>query len=144
MHIETNVCDNLLGNIFYIDGKTKDTDKARMDLYDLNIKHELHLYKDGDKCLKPPAAYTLTPSERKLFASFIKSVKFPNGFASNLKKNVTTTDGKLMGLKSHDCHVIMQRLLALGVRSLMKKEIQDTVTESCVIFFYSYAQEHCM
>ena len=61
MHIETNVCDNLLGNIFYIDGKTKDTDKARMDLYDLNIKHELHLYKDGDKWLKPPAIYTLTP-----------------------------------------------------------------------------------
>ena len=133
MHIE-NVCDNLLGTILNIDGKTKDTDKARMDLYDLNIKHELHLYKDGDKCLKPPAAYTLTPSERKLFASFIKSVKFPNGFASNLKKNVTTTDGKLMGLKSHD--IIIQRLLALGVRSLMKKEIQDTVTESCVIFFY--------
>ena len=112
----------------------KDTDKARTDLYDLNIKHKLYLYKDGDKWLKPPMAYTLTPSKRKLFALFLNSIKFPDGFASNLKKDVTTTDRKLTGLKSHDYHIIMQCLLAPDVRLLLKKEIRDTITELCNFF----------
>jgi len=35
MHIEKNVCDNLLGTLLNIEGKTKDTTNARLDLQDL-------------------------------------------------------------------------------------------------------------
>ncbi|XP_060966207.1 uncharacterized protein LOC133034815 [Cannabis sativa] len=41
-----------------IDGKSKDTDKARMDLQDLQIRRELWLYEDRNgKWKKPPASY---------------------------------------------------------------------------------------
>ena len=53
--------------------------------------------------MKPPSSYTLTPSERKRFTEFFISVRFPDGFAGNLKKNVTAY-GRLTGLNSHDCH----------------------------------------
>ena len=43
MHIEKNVCDNLIGTMLDILDKSKDTTKAHMDLKDLNIRKELHL-----------------------------------------------------------------------------------------------------
>ena len=49
------------------------------------------------------------------------------------QKNVTP-DGKLTGLKSHDCHVIMQRLLALGIRPFLPKPVRETFVELCNFF----------
>lgn len=133
MHVEKNVCDSLLRTILDQE-RTKDTLNARRDLADLNIRPELHLYKDGNKLIKPAAEYTLTPNDRRSFLKFIKSVKFPDGFASNLIKNVTDNDTKITGLKSHDCHVIMQRLLPVGVRAYLRKDIADTIIEVCNFF----------
>ncbi len=38
MHIEKNVCEALLGTVLGIEGKSKDTDKARLDLMDLQVR----------------------------------------------------------------------------------------------------------
>ncbi|KAL5542684.1 hypothetical protein UlMin_010394 [Ulmus minor] len=63
-----------------------------------------------------------------------KRVKFPDGFASNMSKKVAQNDSRLLGLKSHDCHVIMQRLLPVGCRSLVTKNIWSTIVELCTFF----------
>ncbi|CAL1411660.1 unnamed protein product [Linum trigynum] len=42
MHIEKNVCDNVLGTIMNLKGKTKDTMKARLDLVEMKLRAELH------------------------------------------------------------------------------------------------------
>ena len=42
MHIEKNVCDSVLGTLLNINGKTKDTYKARLDLEYMGIRKELH------------------------------------------------------------------------------------------------------
>ncbi|XP_073224719.1 uncharacterized protein [Cicer arietinum] len=42
MHIEKNVCDNIIGTLLHLDGKSKDNDKARYDLVDMNIRSQLH------------------------------------------------------------------------------------------------------
>lgn len=44
MHAEMNVCDNIIGTLLNIEVKTKDTNKARLDLLDMNIREELHLH----------------------------------------------------------------------------------------------------
>ena len=85
--------------------------------------HELHMYKDGNKLMKSAAEYTFSEANRRKFYRFIISVKFSDGFASNLSKNIAQNDSRLFGLKSHDCHVIMQRLLPVGFRSLVSKNI---------------------
>ncbi|XP_062099915.1 uncharacterized protein LOC133805775 [Humulus lupulus] len=107
MHIEKNICDSVVGTIFSIDGKSKDTEKARLDLQDLNIRKQLHMKKKGNKWFKPVACYTLSAKERQEFCTFIKSVKFPDGYAANISRNVNMKDGKLFGLKSHDCHILL-------------------------------------
>ena len=40
MHIEKNVYDSIYGTLLDIEGKTKDTYKARLDLFDMNIIKE--------------------------------------------------------------------------------------------------------
>ncbi|GMJ08090.1 hypothetical protein HRI_004478200 [Hibiscus trionum] len=82
MHIEKNICDNLLGTMLNIEGKTKDNVSARLDLEDMKIKKELHLKKmDDGSYLMPVACYTLSKEERKKFCCFLKSVKFPDRYA---------------------------------------------------------------
>ncbi|KAL5563440.1 hypothetical protein UlMin_033187 [Ulmus minor] len=134
MHIEKNVCDSLLGTLLADPHKSKDTDNARRDLANLGIRQELHLFEDGNKLMKPAADYTFSEGNRRKFCRFIRSVKFPDGFASNLSKNVAQNDSRLLGLKSHDCHVIMQRLLPVGCRSLVSKNIWGTIVELCMFF----------
>ncbi|KAL5579094.1 hypothetical protein UlMin_011536 [Ulmus minor] len=134
MHIKKNVCDSLLGTLLGDPHKSKDTDNARRDLAKLGIRHELHLFEDGNKLMKPAADYTFSEANRRKFCRFIRSVKFPDGFASNLSKNVAQNDSRLLGLKSHDCHVIMQRLLPVGCRSLVNKNIWSTIVELCTFF----------
>ncbi|XP_039119135.1 uncharacterized protein LOC120255365 [Dioscorea cayenensis subsp. rotundata] len=42
MHIEKNVCENIVGTLLNIDGKSKDNLKCRLDLVDMGIRRELH------------------------------------------------------------------------------------------------------
>ncbi|TYK26336.1 uncharacterized protein E5676_scaffold2256G00130 [Cucumis melo var. makuwa] len=70
MHIEKNVCDNLVGTLLNIKGKTKDTTNARLDLQDLKIRKDLHLVEVGNRLVKPHASYTLSTSERVEFFWF--------------------------------------------------------------------------
>ncbi|KAA0056292.1 CACTA en-spm transposon protein [Cucumis melo var. makuwa] len=53
MHIEKNICDNLVGTLLNIKGKTKDTTNARLDLQDLKLRKDLHLVEVGNRLVKP-------------------------------------------------------------------------------------------
>ena len=134
MHIEKNICDNVVGTILGIEGKSKDTIKARMDLEDLGIREHLHLQRHGNRVFKPLGCYSLTLDERRQFCQFIKSVKFPDGFAANISNNVNIKDGKIIGLKTHDCHVLFQRLLPIGIRPYVTKEVSTTISELAMFF----------
>jgi len=59
MHIEKNICENILGTLLNVQGKTKDTTNARLDLHDMKIRPELHLQQDGNSVTAPPALYVL-------------------------------------------------------------------------------------
>ncbi|GER32814.1 transposon protein [Striga asiatica] len=114
--------------------KSKDTPNSRRDLMNMNIRPELHLYSDKGKIMKPRARYTLRPTKRIAFCNWNRSVRFPDGFASNLRRCVPPNEGRLTGLKSHDCHVIMQRLLPVAARAYLDKDISDAIIELCNFF----------
>ncbi|KAI3458716.1 hypothetical protein Pfo_015379 [Paulownia fortunei] len=119
MHIEKNICDALVGTLLSIDRKSNDTVKARLNMQDMGIRNELHLKKTGD---------------RHEFCWFLKSVKFPDGYALNISRNVNVNDGKLYGLKIHDCHVLLQRLLPITIRKFLPNDICGTIVELCDFF----------
>ena len=109
--------------------KIKDTLKARMDLAEYCKRKDLELQDcGGGKLRKPKAQYTLTKQQRLTVCEWVKSLKLPDGYASNLARCVDIREAKLFGMKSHDCHVFMQRLLPIAFKAL-PKPIWNTLTE---------------
>lgn len=117
MHIEKNVCDNLIGTLLN-DAKSKDNLEARLDLVDLGIRPDLHpqILEDG-RYIIPPACFTMSRESKETLCSIIQSIKMPYGYASNISRCVDMKDCKFIGLKSHDCHILIEHLLPLALRS---------------------------
>lgn len=102
MRIEKNICESILATLFKVKGKTKDTFKARKDMEDMKTRKELHLIKrPNGKYARPSTSYTLKKKNASSFCECLKSVKFPDGFASNINICVNEKEGKILGLKSH-------------------------------------------
>ncbi|XP_050211984.1 uncharacterized protein LOC126662140 [Mercurialis annua] len=71
---------------------------------------------------------------KKALLEWIKLIKFPDGYASNLSRCVDTIGLKMHGMKSHDCHIFMQRLLPIAFRELLPKEVWEPLTELSIFF----------
>lgn len=85
----------------------KDSNKAREDLKDMGIHNELWLQLHPVKgSLKPHIGYVLMKDEAKLFCNYLRAVKLPDRYASNIARCVTENN-KLAGMKSHDCNVLL-------------------------------------
>ncbi|KAJ9538028.1 hypothetical protein OSB04_030761 [Centaurea solstitialis] len=67
-------------------------------------------------------------------------VKLPDGFGSNFKQKVIDNDSNITGLKSHDCYIMMQRLLPVGVRGYLDANISAPIIELCSFFKQVYAR----
>jgi hypothetical protein len=102
-----------------VQGKTKDNEKARKDVELYCNRKDLELKTlPNKKLLKPKANFSLTSSEAKLVCQWLKELKMPDGYSSNLARCADANTGKLHGMKSHDCHVFMERLLPIAFASL--------------------------
>ena len=105
--------------------KSKDNLKSKLDLPLICSRECLHILPNG-RC--PKAAYHLDTAKTIAFMEWIRdSVKFPDGYASNLRNCIDFDQGKLVGLKSHDCHVFMQRLLPFAFTYLLPKDIHKAI-----------------
>ncbi|KAL0454974.1 UNVERIFIED_CONTAM: hypothetical protein Slati_0836600 [Sesamum latifolium] len=122
MHIEKNICDNILGTLLDIKGKTKGTESVHEHLHYMGIRDELpiKIWASGNKLIKPVARYTLSTSEKKGFHEFLKSIKFPDGHAANISRYVK--ENKISSLKSPRARG--PRPLILAVENL--EEISDS------------------
>jgi hypothetical protein len=130
MHVEKNISESTFGTMLGIDGKNKDTDKALMDLEKMNIREMLHLeVLPNGSCRKPRAIFSLNTEERDGFYDFLKSVKYPDGYAANISRSVNTRNRKLSGLKRHDCHVLLQQILPIGMQGFVDTNITTLLFE---------------
>ncbi|XP_057746568.1 uncharacterized protein LOC130965827 [Arachis stenosperma] len=95
MHIEKNICENIVGTLLNLEGKSKDHLKARLDL-------------------------------------------LPEGYGSNISRCVQLEHHKLLALKSHDYHILMQDLLKIAIRRALPKEVVRVLLK-----FSSYFKTLC-
>ncbi|KAK7274198.1 hypothetical protein RIF29_15278 [Crotalaria pallida] len=129
-----NVLESLIGTLLNILGKTKDGLNARLDMLVMGIREQLDPQSRGQRTYLPPACHTLSKVEKQSFCECLYSVKVPQGHCSNVKKLVSREDLKLMGLKSHDCHVLMQQLLAVAIRGILPENVRHAITRLCFFF----------
>ncbi|KAE8725780.1 hypothetical protein F3Y22_tig00008145pilonHSYRG00058 [Hibiscus syriacus] len=102
MHIEKNVCESVYGTLLNLPGKTKDGLRARQDLEAMGIKPELQTQPRGN---------------------------LPDGCCSNFKNLVSDDVSKMNGLKSNDCHVLMQQLLPFAIKGVLHVKVRKTIIE---------------
>ncbi|XP_074342254.1 uncharacterized protein LOC141679736 [Apium graveolens] len=125
MHIEKNICDNILGTLLNMAGKTKDYVNARLDLQELGIRKALHPVRslDGKHLEIRAAVFDMTNKEKDLFCAVLKNVKLPYGSASNISRYVHTEERKISGYKSHNAHFLLHYLLQFAVKKSLKPEV---------------------
>jgi len=70
----------------------------------------------------------LLRSKRKLRV-WIKNLKFRDGYASNLGRCIDEKGDELHGLKSHDDHIIIEKLLLAVLRELLPTNIWKAIIE---------------
>ena len=91
----------------------------------LGMRKDQHLVMENNKYTMPPALYTLSKDQKEILCRFLEGVKMPDGFASNIKRCVDIKACKVAGLKTHDYHVILQKLLPLIVRSILPQDVSE-------------------
>ena len=135
MHIEKNVCENTYGTLLEIEGKSKDNLQARKDLQEMNIRPDLHPQKRAnDKYYLPPALYNMSKEEKQQFCKVLHDIKVPDGYSSNISRCVNVAQAKITGLKSHDCHILMQQLMPVALRGLLPDDVTSVLFDLCGYF----------
>jgi hypothetical protein len=129
MHIEKNVFENIFNTVMDVKGKTKDNIKARLDTTLFYNRKNLELVCDESRVAKPRASFVLEKNAQLLVYKWLKSLRFPDGHASNISRLVNMEECRLNGMKSHDCHMFMQTLISLAFHDLLPKGIWDALTE---------------
>ncbi|XP_043694159.1 uncharacterized protein LOC122644850 [Telopea speciosissima] len=136
MHIEKNVCDSIIGTLLGMKDKTKDHVNPLLDLKDMKIRVDLHpkIIEGRDKVILPPAYYILSNEDKEVFCTILSGVKVPDGYGSNISRNVQVKERIISGMKSHDCHIMMHQLLPVSLRSVLPKNVGKVLIEICEFF----------
>ncbi|KAL1222026.1 hypothetical protein V5N11_025485 [Cardamine amara subsp. amara] len=121
MHVEKNFFENIMNIVFL----TKDNTKSRLDFSDICDQAFLEVQPDGKYIFLP---YGLQGDKKRAIFDWIRDdVEFTDGYASNLRNCIDYGEGKFTGMKSHDCHVVMQRLLPFAFAQLLDPDVHQAI-----------------
>ncbi|KAE8721986.1 Oligouridylate-binding protein 1B [Hibiscus syriacus] len=116
LHIEKNVCENIIGTILNDGRKSKDNLKSRLDLVEMGIQHDLHpqLHSNGRYFLSP-SIFSLLKKEKEVFCTVLNDIKVPDGFLGKLKsycRNKRYLEGSIAkGYLAEECMTFCSRYL---------------------------------
>ena len=148
MHTEKNLGESLLHTICNIPGgKSKDNVKARVDVEKLCDRKRLYMQPPSGRrknWFKPHAYFCLDKVQKKEAFEWLKDVvMFPDGYCSNISKGVNLATGKITGLKSHDYHIWMERLMPVMVRGYLPEKLWRVLAELSHFFRTLCAKQIC-
>lgn len=130
MHNEKNVAEAICNTCFDITDKTKDNVKARKDQAKICKRPKMNLVeKLNGKWDKPRALFSIEGKHKVIILNWFKKLLFPDGYASNFRRGVNLKDKKLFGLKSHDYHIFIERLLPAAFRGFLPEGIWICLSE---------------
>ncbi|KAL0404354.1 UNVERIFIED_CONTAM: hypothetical protein Sradi_2076200 [Sesamum radiatum] len=63
-----------------------------------------------------------------------EGLRFPDGYASNIARCVDVANFRLHGMKSHNCHVFIQKLILVAFHELLPEFIWSALMEISLLF----------
>ncbi|KAM3357789.1 hypothetical protein P3S68_020720 [Capsicum galapagoense] len=91
----------------------------------MGIRRDLWLKDDGSHNL---AIFSLVTDKKKkvdtkkLFLTTLKNIKVPDGYSSNISTCIDLVQEKI-GLKTHECHIILEQFLPLAIRNALPDHV---------------------
>jgi hypothetical protein len=135
MHQERNVAESIISMCFDIIDFSKDDINVRKDLDDLCNRPSMEPKINAKGNLKRTRApYYLKPIERKEILMWLKKLKFLDRYVANIKRAINVSTGKPNGLKSHDYHIIIERLMPVMFHGYFDADLWKIFTE--LSYFY--------
>jgi hypothetical protein len=90
----------------------------------MGLRKELHPFtNERDKTYLPAACHTMSNEDKLIFLKVIRDVRVPDGYASNVSRCVNLKSRTIVGLKSHDNHILMQQLLPIALRGSLPNNV---------------------
>ena len=95
------------------------------------MHRDLWIQDDGTE---PHVPYALSKEQIHKLFKWIEELQLPDRYASNISRCVNWKKNCIYGMKAHDCHVFMQKLLPIICRDLLPKHVADPIIELCNFF----------
>jgi hypothetical protein len=142
IHQEWNIMKSIMSMCLNVTGFIKDNVNARKDLADLcdhpNMEDKPNA-RGNPRRTKAP--YCLKPTERKEVLRWLKTLKFPDRYAANIKWAVNVGTGKLNGLKSHNYNIFIERLMSVMFHGYFKPNLWEMFAEPSYFYRQIYAKQ---
>ena len=88
----------------------------------------------SEKVDLPGVSYNLMRDENRDVCQWLRGVKVPIGFSSNIKSLVSMKDLALTNYNSHDCHVMLMVFLTIGIRAIGPEYMKMVITHMSYFF----------
>jgi hypothetical protein len=100
----------------------------------MEIRQELWL-DDFVKGMKLPTSCITLSKNEKEFCGFLKNVKVPSGYSTNVSRIISLTELKIApGVKSHDYHVLLMQMIAVGIQNILPVNVREAIMNFCFFF----------
>lgn len=76
----------------------------------------------------------MSNSKKDVFLRNLKNTIVPDGYSSNISRCVDLNNRKLFGMKSHNCHVLMEQILPIAIRNVLPDKVTAVIVEFCSFF----------
>ncbi|KAK1612558.1 hypothetical protein QYE76_036231 [Lolium multiflorum] len=144
MHTEKNISEAIWSTIVDTE-KTKDNIKARIDQEMWCDRPELNMQPpNGAKktWTKPHAPFCLTKAQKREVFQWMKdSLFFPDGFAANWMRGLNIETLRVQGLKSHDYHIWLERIMPVMIRGYVPEKTWRVLARLSFFFRQICARE---
>jgi hypothetical protein len=82
----------------------------------------------------PTSCITLSKYEKE-FCGFLKNVKVPSGYSTNVSRLILFLDLKVVpGVKYHDYHVLLAQMIVLGIQNILPVNVLEAIINFCFFF----------
>jgi hypothetical protein len=100
----------------------------------MGIRQELSLDDSVKETELPTSCITLLKYEKEFFG-FLKNVKVPSDYSTNVSRIILFPDLKVTpGVKSHDYHVLLTQMIVIGIRNILPVNVREAIMNFCFFF----------
>jgi hypothetical protein len=101
----------------------------------MGIRIELWL-DDSVRGTKLPTSCITLSKHEKVFCGFLKNVKVPSGYSTNVSRLISLLDLKVApDVKSHDYHVLLTQMIAVVIQNILPVNVQEAIMN--FFFFFN-------